>query len=176
MDTIVLDTSVLSPFARAVRLDMLDSLTADSRRLITRSVRDEIEAGCNEFPALSRSLNLPWIETVRLDGPKELQLFGVYVHLLGDEETRNIGESSVLAFAEVHHCIALCDDDTAVHIARSRYVDVRRSLALIIGGVKKDLLSERQAADLLNDLIDGGGRYPCTGVELLTWARLKGLL
>ena len=43
MKVIIFDTSVLSPFARAGRLGVLDSLTRGARRCITSHVEKEIE-------------------------------------------------------------------------------------------------------------------------------------
>lgn len=45
------DSSVLSPFARAERLDILEQMTRGDRCVVTRAVLDEIDQGCNIYPA-----------------------------------------------------------------------------------------------------------------------------
>ncbi len=62
---LVFDTSVLSCFARAGRLDLLDRLTGTSkRRVTTRAVIDEIERGISDHPCLVSVGEQRWLETV----------------------------------------------------------------------------------------------------------------
>ena len=167
----IIDTSVLSPFARAEKLDLLERLTAGSRRLITRSVQDELEIGTESYPKLKNVRLLSWLESVRVDSLPELMAFAAYTRLLGDDESRNVGESSVLAYAEVHCSVALMDDAVAVQVGRRRDVKVQRTLSLISGAIRSNILREGEAVALVDDLIVAGARYPCTSDEFRDWRR-----
>jgi len=167
----VIDTSVLSPFARARRLEQLRDLTSDGKRMVTSSVMGEIRTGAADYPELNDVLDLPWIEPVRVDGLDELRAFAAYARQLGDDDKRNVGEASVLAYAEVHGCTAVIDDEVAVQVGRSRHVVVQRTLALVAQAIRGGLLSEGDAERLVDALMAGGGRYPCNGQELIVWLR-----
>lgn len=168
----IIDTSVLSPFARARKLDVLERLTAGSRRLITRSVQNEIDNGAKNYPELKGVRPLVWLELVRVDSLPELTALAMYTRLLVDDEFRNVGESSVLAYAEVHRSVALMDDAVAVQVGRQRDVKVQRTLSLIACSIRSGLLREDEAVALVSDLITAGARYPQNTVEEFSnWRR-----
>ncbi|MFO8073407.1 MAG: hypothetical protein R6V85_16205 [Polyangia bacterium] len=173
----MVDSSVLSPFARSERLVDLERITAGWNRLATRDVLAEIERGIQEHPALEDALSLPWLTEVRNDGVAELGAFAMYSRRLVDDKGRNVGEASVLAHAEVHGCDALVDDETAVRLGRERGVEVRRSLAMIAAKVARGEVPEQEAERLVDDLIGGGARYPfAAGEEFIRWCTRNGLL
>ena len=172
---LVFDSSVLSCFARAGRLDSLDALTAGRRRVMTPAVIEELAQGTQEHPRLAKVQQIEWIETVRVDGLDELVAFSEYLRFLGGGP-RNVGEAATLAWAEVHCAVAVLDDQTAVQLGRQRGVTVKRTLSLIATGVERGLLSDYEAVALVEDLIGGGARFPCDGREFITWCRAKGLL
>jgi predicted nucleic acid-binding protein len=87
-----------------------------------------------------------------------------------------VGEASVLAWAEANHGIALIDDQAAVQVGRERGVEVKRTLAIIARGVRRELLSRGDAAALVDDLVRVGARFPCAGSAFLAWATTAGLL
>lgn len=66
-----LDSSVLSAFARAGRLDVLDRLTAGRRRVVTEAILVELDRGCAEYSSLADVRALPWLEVVTADSPHE---------------------------------------------------------------------------------------------------------
>jgi hypothetical protein len=120
---LVLDSSVLNPFARAGRLADLQRLTDGFDHVTTRAVLDELARGVAEYPALAAIPQQPWLRTVASDSLAELVAFSEYVRVLGGS-SRNIGESSVLAHAEIHGAVAFVDDDAAVSAGRTRGVTV----------------------------------------------------
>lgn len=171
---LVFDTSVLSCFARAGLLEVLERITSGHVRIAPRAVIEELEDGASEFPLLRSVQEQTWLTTVRVDSLQELHAFARYAVRFGAD--RNIGEASVLAYAEVHHATAVVDDQTAVQVGRERGVSVKRTLALIGGAVVKSLLTESEAVALVDPLIQGGARFPCSGTDYLEWAKHHGLL
>ena len=173
--TLIFDTSCLSCFARAKRLEALRELTEGRRRVFTPAVMDEVEQGIHQHASLEDVLKCSWLELVHGDTLKELAAFSDYVRLLGSGP-RDVGEAATLAWAEVHHAIAVIDDQTAVNVAHNRHVSVKRTLALISTGIQQDLISTDDAAILVDELIGGGARFPCDGRRFIAWAREKDLI
>jgi hypothetical protein len=170
------DSSVLSPFARAMRLDVLERLVQGRRCVVTRAVLEEIERGCAEHPALAMVGTLSWLEVVSIDALAALRVFNAYMRVLGEDE-RNVGEASILAWAEVTGSIAVVDDNAAVIAARARRVQVRRTLALLCDGLNRRLMTIEHACELVDELISrGGARLPCKGADFPGWAEGKGLI
>ena len=82
----------------------------------------------------------------------------------------------MLAWAEVHHATAFTDDEVAVQLGRKRNVIVRRTLALVAEGVKRNLFSELQAQVLADELMRAGARFPFNPGAFITWAKQHNLL
>lgn len=171
----VFDTSCLSCFARAGRLEILRELIAGRRAVVPRAVLGELEDGIALYPTLADVKSADWLEVVPVDSLRELRLFAEYARVLVAGQ-HNVGESSALAWAEAHGATAVVDDQTAVNIARNRGVRVRRTLSLISAGIHKDVLDHDGAQRLVDNLRTGGARFPCTGAEFIAWAQDKGLL
>jgi predicted nucleic acid-binding protein len=170
------DSSVLSAFARAGRLDVLDRLTAGRRRVVTEAILAEIDRGRAEHPPLVEIRALPWLEIVRPDSPSELVVANEYIRILGVQD-RNLGEASILAWAEATSSMVVMDDDDAVRAARRRNVVVIRTLTLLCNGLHRKLLTIEHACALVDELVsDGGARFPCDGDSFVQWAERNGLL
>lgn len=176
MTALVIDASVLSPFARAGRLVDLERLTAGVNRFVTGAVMAEIESGVDLFSGLAAVSSLPWLEKVRSDSMAELVAFAACTRRLGCAQGRNVGEASVLAHAEVHGYTALIDDEVAVQLGRERGVAVLRSLGLIALRVRAGALTVEEAENLVGALVGGGARYPCTAGGFIDWCRQADLL
>ena len=169
------DSSVLSPFARASRLDTLEQLTRGHRRVTTPAVLDELDRGAGRYPLLATVRSVTWIEIVSANSLDELVAFSDFVRLLG-AGTRNIGEASILAWARHAGGVALVDDQSAVDAAHANGVQVRRSLALLGEGVHTGLLAIEMACALVDELrAIGGARLPCDGKRFEEWAEMHGL-
>lgn len=110
-----------------------------------------------------------------VDSLAELRLFAVYARRLVSGQ-RNVGEASILAFAEANDAMALLDDQPGVQMGRERGVRVRRTLAIVAKGIKDGRLSRQDASVLVDDLIRGGARFPTTAAGFLGWAAEHGLL
>lgn len=170
------DSSVLSAFARARRLDVLERVTSGHRRVVTRAVLDELKRGCDQYPALSDVETLPWLETVSVDSLSGLMVFAHYVRVLGSDD-HHIGEASILAWAEISPGIAVVDDNAAVNAAKVRGVGGRRSLGLLCHGLNRGALTMEGARALVDDLrVSGGAWFPCDGAGFERWAESHGLL
>jgi predicted nucleic acid-binding protein len=173
---LVFDTSVLSCFARAGLLDLLEKLTRGYERVVPRAVRVEIANGVADHPQLAEVAGCDWLVEVPVDSLKELVAFAYYSSRLGAGE-HHVGESSALAWAEINGGRVVVDDQDAVQCAKEKHLEVSRSLALIVTGIRKGVLDEAQAAEAIDALISlGGARFPTDGAGFLAWARDKGLL
>lgn len=176
--TLIFDTSVLSCFSRADKLQVLDLLTrGEGRRVTTHAVLHELRQGIPTHPKLALAEEQRWIAPVAVDGLEELKRFAEFSRRLVDHQNRNVGEASALAWAKVHGCVFLSDDQTALLIADEYNIRRRRTLAIIANGVRSNLLSQPEAGALVDDLIGGGAHFPCRGgSEFLSWANREGLL
>lgn len=175
MAVLVFDSAPLSAFARARQLGLLDTLTAADDRVTTQAVLDEIRTGVRDFPDLADALTLPWLRVERLDNLDELRLFAEYARRFGSGE-HDVGEATVLAWAEAHGAVAFTDDETAVQVGRDRGVRVQRTLALVARGVRNGILAEPRAERLVEELLRAGARFPFGPGEFLVWARGQGLV
>ena len=173
--TLVFDSSVLSCFARAARLEALRTLTEGHGRVVTRAVMEEIENGIPRFARLDDVRRCGWLEVVRGDSLEELIAFSHYVEILGSGK-RNIGEATVLAWAETHSAVAVLYDQAGVNAGKQRGVRVKRTLALVSTGVGRGVLSEGDAQFLVDALIASGARLPCDGRQFMAWCGRNGLL
>lgn len=176
MKVIALDTMVLSGFARAGILNVLERLVAGMRAVTTRAVLDELRNGIEEFPALQASLGLPWLEEVSLTTRVEMGVFGEYSRLLMSGVDGNVGESTVLAWAEVHGAAVVIDEIPGRRAGKERKVEVRGTLWLIAHGINRAVLSPTEAAQLVDALREVRVYLPCNGATFLEWAQEHGLI
>lgn len=175
MATLVLDSAPLSAFARARQLEQLDRLCAADARVTTIAVIEELRAGLVDYPDLQGAIDLQWLRVEHLDTLEELRLFALYAARLGSG-THDLGEATVLAWAEAHGATAFTDDETAVQLGRERGVRVVRTLALVARGVSTAALSDPGAEHLVSELLRGGARFPFRAGEFLPWARADNLI
>ncbi len=176
MATLGFDSSVLSPFARARRLETLEQLTNGHHRVVTRAVLEELDHGIPKHPLLAVVRSLPWLEIVSVDAFEELVAFSDFVRVLGAGR-RNIGEASILAWALNRGGVALIDDQSAVNAGKDKDIEVRRSLGLVCDGLHKKTITIEAARTLVDELVNlGGARFPCDGAAFEAWAEANGLL
>jgi len=175
MTPLVFDTSPLSHFARAGRLPSLARLTASHRCVVPQAVLDELRNGESVHPPLADVRNADWIQVIACDGLAELRAFAHYVRVLG-AGTRDIGEASVLAWAEVNGGIAVIDERAGTHAAQARGVTIHGTLWLIANGLNTGELLLPDAERLVDQLRTTDARLPCSGTEFFEWAKANGLL
>lgn len=169
------DTSPLSHFARAGRLETLERLTADHRRIVTRAVLEEIKNGVAKHETLAEVLELPWLEQVPVDSLDELRAFAIYAARLGSG-ARNVGEAATLAWAEVHGAVASVDEATARKLAQERDVPLRGTVGLVCHGVLAGIVTVDEGRVLLAELRLAGAWLPWTDEDYDDWARQRGML
>jgi hypothetical protein len=172
--TIVFDSTPLNHFGRARRLVELEAITTGHRRVATEAVRGELEDGLAAHPDIGAVLQLPWLEFVSTGTLQELRVFAEYARRLG-AGPRNVGEASVLAWAEVNGAIAIVDDRAATNHGRERRVEVHGSLWLIWEGYRLGHLDRPSAEGLVDALRDTEVWFPCDGATFFDWARREGL-
>jgi len=86
------------------------------------------------------------------------------------------GETSALAWAEVHQATAIVDDRAAKRTGTARGVDVHGSLWLIFDGFNQDLLDRAGVEDLVSGLVDSEAWFPRTVSMAFEWGQREGLL
>lgn len=118
------DTTVLSHFACADRLDVLSDLLAGQSCGTTDVVRKELLNGAQDYPDLGRALDVDWLDVLPLDAPESLTCYARWVRRIGRAD-RNLGEASVFAVAELHGGTVVTDDFDAVRVGRAHGLDVQ---------------------------------------------------
>ena len=172
---LVIDASVLSPFARAERLEDLERITRGYDRVTVNEVLAELRMGSLTYPALLAPQCASWLSTVPTDTLPVLNKFAKYRRRFGPGP-RDVGEAAVLAWAELNGAQALIDDQTAHDIGVSRGIIVRRSLGLLATRLQASEFTEREAEDLVDALRAADARLPWDGTAFLAWCRKSGFI
>lgn len=170
MSAAIVDTSVLSGFARIHRLNLLARVLSPYDVVTTVEVFDEIRQGISLYPALEQLLGISWIREVSLTEPAELDLFARYFTRL------DLGEATVLAYAKRHGVVALLDEKAGRTLAREEHIAHHGSLWVVAGGIRGGTLSMDQSSEVVDALRSEGCYLPCTGAEFPAWAHQHGLL
>ena len=171
------DTTALSHFARASRLDTLEKVTEAHRRVVPGPVLSEIRSGVGLYPALNQVMAANWYEIADLSPAPEMAAFIDYQIEFDPTGFRHAGEAAVLAFSRVHNAIAVLDDRVATHAAERDHINVRSTLTLIINGYADGYLTRSEAESLVDDLLPTDIRLPITsGAGLFAWAYTQGHL
>lgn len=176
MTNIVFDTTALSHFARAGRLNELKALTAGDDCILLGEVRAELVKGVTDYPLLGAVSADSWLQQVELE-LKELAAFASYKGELGGGPEKNNGEAAVLAWVGVNGGIAIIDEEVGRNIGLRDGMQVHGSLWLVIRGLRNSVLDRATAEGIVDDLISTGMRLPVTtGADLFAWAYSTGLL
>ncbi len=174
---LVFDTTALSHFARAGRLDALEQVTAGFRRVVPEVVLGEILGGVAEHPALGAIGGCTWFEIVDLDDIAETMAFATYVSEFDPTGVRHAGEAAVLSWARLHNAIAIVDDRTATYAAQRDRIEVHGTLWLIVNGYVTRALKREEAEEIVDRLLETDMRLPVdSGKALFAWAYGEGLL
>ena len=172
---LVFDTSCITHFARAGRLDILEQIVAGRDCFVPNEVAVEIERGIERYPALRSITSRSWLRIVELDFPETISAV-TYKHQLGGGPSQHLGEAAVLAYVKHFGGTAIIDDSAAVEIAQLEGIPVRRTLALVIHAYKAGVLDRLAAEDLVDDLASTEMRLPVDGQGLFAWGYEQGLL
>lgn len=171
---LVFDTTSLSSFARADRLDVLGDLLAGAETHVPHVVREEIRDGIAAHPALAHVLDVEWLRTFPLDTIGRLRRFTQWASRVG-AGSRNLGEASVLAAAEELGAVALIDDRDATRVGRAYGVSVHGTLWLLGCACRDGKLTEVGAGNIVDSLAATGMRLPCAGADFPRFARVHKL-
>jgi predicted nucleic acid-binding protein len=153
----IFETTVLSAFALAGRLDILRDLYS-RRATWTLVVHDELMRGVREEPRLGDAVAAGWLgepqpvfDVLRVEDLR-LRLGG----RSGDR--RHLGEATCIALAEQTGAGILLDDRDAKRLAEALDMPTGTTLSVLKVAISEGLISSQQASDLVTDLIDRHGR------------------
>jgi predicted nucleic acid-binding protein len=173
--SLVLDSTCLSHFARADRLDVLRDLLIDKRCCTTETVLAELNRSVADYPLLRSVSDQEWLVVVRLDSVADLRSYDTWLRRVGSVD-RDQGEASVFAIAERHRATAITDDRRAVRVGRFYGLDVHGTIWLLAAACREGKLTPTGAGGQIDALRATGHRLPCTGAEFPAYARQHGLL
>lgn len=173
---LVFDSTPLSHFARAGRLDALEKLVASYRCLTPAEVTSEIHNGVAAHPSLAKVLSARWLEVVELVEVEEVIAFARYKAQLGGGQARNNGEAAVLGWTAVHGGIAIIDERAGARIAQRDGIEVHGTLWLLANGVRAHYLAQSDAERIIDELAQTDMALPVDGPGFFAWAYDEGLL
>ena len=158
--SVIANTTVISNFASVQRLDLLQQVL--KRLYVSTEVYAEIQDGKNEgieyyagieaniYPFVADG----WLHLTTLHGEDELRLFNRLPASL------HRGEASSLAIASARGWVFLTDDSRARKEARVLSVAISGTLGLLIQAMKRSVVTDFEADDLLQRMIAMGYRSP----------------
>ncbi len=177
MTSLVFDTTVLSHFARAGRIDELKLAVANDEHVLLSEVAAELARGIPGYPSLGGVAAGGWLKQTELEELPELAAFARYKGELGGGPERNNGEAAVLAWVSVNGGIAIIDEVVARAIGDRERLPVHGSLWLLIRSYKTRVHDRATAEAIVDDLIATGMRLPVSsGAALFAWAYQAGIL
>jgi hypothetical protein len=93
--SLVFDTTALSHFARANRIEELQTAVAGDEPVLLAEVAAELARGIPGYPSLGNAAAGGWLKQVELQELPELAAFARYKGELGGGPERNNGEAAV---------------------------------------------------------------------------------
>jgi predicted nucleic acid-binding protein len=169
---LVFDTSCLSHFAIADRIDVLGYMLDGTRCHTTSVVLEEIRNGMPERPRLKRVFEQDWIQEERIDASiGRLADFVESADRLGSNHGRDLGESSVLAVAAEFGFTAVIDDRQAGTVASYHHEHVHGTLWLLAEAWRIRRATKVQVCSLVDALRESGMRLPCVGNQFPEFAK-----
>lgn len=173
-DEIVVDTGPLSVLAKAGWLGML-RVVADGRAVvITDVVEAELRDGEARHPHLRSVLDAEWICRRPQSTAEELDAFQGFASYLVSG-SRNRGEASVLAYAQVHGALAIVDDGAGRKHAKRTGIEFQGTLALLCELIRRGEVSVDVVSHIADHMLETEYRLPFAAGEFATWARDNGL-
>jgi predicted nucleic acid-binding protein len=168
MTTLAWDTSPILHAGRIDRLDVLGDIASGwPRSVTTAAVAEELEP---------EGIALPdWLEVVHVDGLAELVSLAEWLGRVSAGKHHR-GEATVLAWAEVHHAIAIVDDRDARMTAQKVGLETHGVLWVVANAVHDKRIAKTTAGSFVDAMIASGARYPFEAGGFVTWAQAEGLL
>jgi predicted nucleic acid-binding protein len=175
--SLVFDTTALSHFARADRMDELRMAVAEDEPVLLAEVAAELARGVPGYPMLGSAATEGWLKQAELEELPELAAFARYKGELGGGPGRNNGEAAVLAWVSVNGGVAIIDEVAARKMGSRERLRVHGSLWLLIRSFKSRVHDRVTVEAIVDDLIGTGMRLPVVnGAALFTWAYGAGVL
>ena len=175
VEELVLDAGPLSHLAEAGWLGVLRTVASPRAVVITDAVEYELRQGSHSRPHLHQVLNAAWMKKHTLESGTEL---GSFAHFSGFlvSGSRNVGECSVLAYAQVHKATAVVDDGAARRLAQEAGLDFRGTLGLLCEAIRTGLLTTAMVGSLADHLIETEYRLPFPPGGFQVWANEHGIV
>jgi predicted nucleic acid-binding protein len=166
MPDYIFDTTVLSNYAAASRLELLENRYRDTA-YTTVQVGDELRKGVKAgytylepiLQGMEESGPGGWIQILVPQLADERRLRAEFDDRLG------AGEASCLALAILRELTLVTDDLAARRLAKERNVPVTGTLGILIGLVRGGILSLPEANAVLADMIQRRYRSPVSRLD-----------
>ena len=164
MPEIVFDTCVISNFALAGGLGILEALYRDKARItdgVSLEILRGIQSGHARLESIPKAIRAGWLKEVRLKTGRERALFeGLSVSL-------GLGEASSLAVAKGRGLVFASDDRMARAEAARLGVALTGTLGILLRAVRKGACDGRAADAHLAGMIDAGFFSPVRSLREL---------
>lgn len=156
---VILNTTILSNFARVGRLDLLQAVLGNVyiSTEVYAEVQDGLAEGYEFYSALEELIHLPEGEQwLKLTAPTDEELH-VFTNLLG---ALHRGEASCIAIAVSRGWAFLTDDAHARSTARNLNITVSGTLGILMRAVKDKHLTLVEGNGMLGQMIEAGYYSP----------------
>lgn len=153
MPEIVFDTCVISNFALAGALGILESLYRNKAYIIdivSVEILRGIQSGHARLEAIPKAVRAGWLKETKLRSGKEKELFETL------SVSRGFGEASSLAIAKSRNLIFASDDHMARAEAARLGVPVTGTLGILLKAVRTGICDLRMADGYLVKMIEAG--------------------
>jgi predicted nucleic acid-binding protein len=153
----ILETTVLSAFALAGRLDVLRARYG-GRATWTLAVHDELLRGVREQPRLGDAATVDWLGEPRaVFDVARVEKFRLR---LGGRphDKRHLGEATCIVLAQQTSAGILLDDRDAKRMAEVSGIRTGTSISVLRAAVRDSQLSAEEAMRLVDELIEQYGR------------------
>jgi predicted nucleic acid-binding protein len=164
MPEIVFDTCVISNFALAGALGILEELYRDKARItdvVSLEILRGIQSGHARLESIPKAIRAGWLKEVRLKIGRERALFESLSVSLG------LGEASSLAAAKGRGLVFASDDRMARAEAAKLGVTLTGALGIMLKAVRGGACGAREADEYLVEMIDAGFFSPARSLREL---------
>ncbi|MEU3017889.1 MULTISPECIES: hypothetical protein [unclassified Nocardiopsis] len=174
-EEIVLDTGPLSHLTEAGWLGVLRTVAGPRTVVITGEVEHELRQGAHTRPYLQQVLGAEWPKRHTLESGAEIESFARFSEFLV-AGGRNVGESSVLAYAQVHKATAVIDDRAARRLAQDAGIPFQGTLGLLCEAIRAGLLTTAMVGSLADHLLETAYHLPFPAGGFERWANDHGII
>lgn len=157
MPEIVLDCCVVSNFALAGSLGILEALYKDKAYITdfaAAEIMRGIQAGYSKLDSIPKAVRAGWLKEIGLGTGREKRLFGSLSRSLG------LGEASAIAVAKSRRYIFASDGRVARAEAAALSVPLTGTLGILARAVRTGVCSLQTADDYLFRMVEAGFYSP----------------